>query len=597
MENFTYNYVEGNMGSASYSRAIFESMESWNLLQKNAAPNALNDSMARFDAPKCDEDTRVGVLGEIMGWIQDRTSPQRLLCLTGAAGAGKSAIQQTIAERCSGKKILASAFFFSTADATRNTVAPVIPTIAYQLSTINPLLRYCIVAAIDDDPLVFSKSLKAQINTLIARPLLQYKEKSKASVDDLPYVILIDGLDECADEGHQAGLLAAIKERFLDHDLPFRLFIASRPEWAMRTALDLNGCLHQKAYHIQLSNKYDASADIRRFLQRRLRDIGDRSGNPEAHPSLWPTKEDVEALLRAASGQFIYAATVIRFVSEGRSSPVNRLNTILKWTTGDTHRFNPFAALDLLYSRILSRAKDAYEAADPNRPNFLLLLNAYRINVDRNEDHILQDLDILLCSEPNSHAQLIYDLHSLITIEPYNNPRASASQNLLQMNMHHQSFLDFLIDKSRSKHLFVPPSRVLKFAALRCLENINGHSIDEIRWVDHVAASRDPSYVESRRLHHSLTILPGLLLDPELTLDDFPADQVIQFASCSGLEKVNKWLKIVTSAQISSPEPWINFVPHVLKTLQARTHSFLDSVPRLTYGGLSLISLRARSTD
>jgi hypothetical protein len=66
----------------------------WQLLQQHAALQALHDSDARFDPPKCDEDTRVEVNDEIMAWIEDRQSPQRLLCMTGAAGAGKSAIQQ-----------------------------------------------------------------------------------------------------------------------------------------------------------------------------------------------------------------------------------------------------------------------------------------------------------------------------------------------------------------------------------------------------------------------------------------------------------------------------------------------------------------------
>ncbi|RXW21505.1 hypothetical protein EST38_g4353 [Candolleomyces aberdarensis] len=435
-------------------------MLGWKLLLQHAAPNALHDSGARFDPPKCDDDTRVEVIGEIMGWIQDRDPPQRCLCLTGAAGAGKSALQQTIAERCAEKNVLASAFFFSTADFTRNIVAPIIPTIAYQLSRINPLLRYCIVAAIEDDPLVFSKSLRAQIESLITRPLLQYQEKSGADLRDIPRAILIDGLDECANEDHQAELLTAIKDGFLNESLPFRLFIASRPEWAIRTALAAGGCFHGVAYQIQLSDKYDATADIRRFLWRKLLDIGARSSDPQAQPPFWPTLQDLEILVRAASGQFIYAATVIRFVSERRGSPVNRLNTILNWTSGNNQRSNPFAPLDLLYANILSKAKEAYDAADINGHDFLLLLNAYRLNMDRNNDHIVQDLDHLLCSEHDAHVWFLSDLRSLITTEAYPNHRASGQQ-LLQLRMYHKSFLDFLSDQSRSKELFFPKSEAV----------------------------------------------------------------------------------------------------------------------------------------
>ncbi|RXW23590.1 hypothetical protein EST38_g2268 [Candolleomyces aberdarensis] len=347
----------------------------WERLLQNTAPNALHDSEYRFDPPKCDEDTRVEVTGELMGWIQDRESPQHLLCMTGAAGSGKSALQQTVAEQCSALDILASTFFFSSTDPTRNTVSPVIPTIAYQLGSNNPTLREAISEAVTKDPLIFKKSLKTQMHRLIIRPFEDLSRTiSKAELAALPYAILIDGLDECTDEQRQAELLATIDECLLQNDaLPFRIFIASRPEWAIRSALEDTGYLQQKAYHIQLSDQYDASGDIRRSLWRRLRDIGRRSGDPRAQSPSWPSDEDIETLVVNASGQFIYAATVIKFVSERRSSPVDRLRAVLTWTPED--RAQPFAALDLL---IVSAAKEAYEAAHPER-DFLLLLRVYQL--------------------------------------------------------------------------------------------------------------------------------------------------------------------------------------------------------------------------
>jgi hypothetical protein len=89
---------------------------------KNIAPNALHHSKARYDAPKCGEDTRVEIVDEIMEWIQDCSAPQGLVC-----------IGSTIAERCAKSDIHFAAYFFSSADATRNTISPIVPTIAYQI--------------------------------------------------------------------------------------------------------------------------------------------------------------------------------------------------------------------------------------------------------------------------------------------------------------------------------------------------------------------------------------------------------------------------------------------------------------------------------
>ncbi|KAJ2932497.1 hypothetical protein H1R20_g4615, partial [Candolleomyces eurysporus] len=390
----------------------------WERLLQNTAPNALHDSKYRFDPPKCDEDTRVEVTEELMEWIQDRESPQRLLCMTGAAGSGKSALQQTVAEKCSRLDILSSTFFFSSTDPTRNTVSTVIPTIAYQLGSSKPALREAISAAVTKDPLIFERSLKTQMNKLIVNPI---EDLSRAipnpELAALPYAILIDGVDECANEQRQAELLATIDDCLLQNDaLPFRVFITGRPEWAIRSALEVAGHLHQKAYHIQLSDQYDASGDIRRSLWRRLRDIGRRSGDPRALSPSWPSEEDIETLVINASGQFIYAATVIKFVSERRSSPVDRLQAVLTWTSED--RAQPFATLDLLYTNIVSAAKEAYEAAHPER-DFLLLLRVYQM-VQESQWITppllhLPSLAKILDLEDEAHRWLITDLRAIVT--------------------------------------------------------------------------------------------------------------------------------------------------------------------------------------
>jgi ABC-type dipeptide/oligopeptide/nickel transport system ATPase component len=241
------------------------------------APNALHNSSARYDAPKCDEDTRVEVTKEIMDHIQDRSAPQRILCMTGAAGSGKSALQQTIAERCDDADILGAAFFFSSTDPTRNTAYPVVGTIAYQLGLKHRLFRSAIGTAVNDDPLIFSRSIQAQMKGLIVQPFKNLRRTGEIDTDTFPYAILIDGLDECKrepivhrsqaeerqrGEDVQAELLAAISHCILNNDLPFRVVIASRPELAIRTALEPGGHLHQEAYHLQLSDKYDASGDM-----------------------------------------------------------------------------------------------------------------------------------------------------------------------------------------------------------------------------------------------------------------------------------------------------------------------------------------------
>ncbi|KAJ2925648.1 hypothetical protein H1R20_g11449, partial [Candolleomyces eurysporus] len=446
----------------------------WKMLLKNIADNALHDSSARFDAPKCDEDTRVEVTKELMDWIQDREAPQRLLCMTGAAGAGKSALQQTIAEECSGSNTLGSAFFFSAGDPTRNNLSCIVPTIAFQLALHSPALRHAIGMVIEDNPLVFKKKIKIQMDMLIVTPFKRLCASGELDRNTFPHAILIDGLDECSGEENQAELLSAIKNCLLDNDFPFRIFIASRPEWAIRTALDNDpeGYLHRLAYHIKLSDMYDATGDIRCYLWTRLRGIGSRSRDRRAQSPLWPTKEDIEKLVAAASGQFVYAATVVKYVSERRGSPVDRLRAIIDWTPEGDQQTRPLELLDILYRNILSTAKELYEAVDTNRGrDFLLLVRAHQMNSDGRigfERDSIRSFDEIISLEEGGHQVLFSDLHSLVFV------RQSPIETEVweEMRFYHLSFSEFLDSEFRAQHLFVSETRVRQYVVESCLQKL-----------------------------------------------------------------------------------------------------------------------------
>ncbi|KAJ2923215.1 hypothetical protein H1R20_g13880, partial [Candolleomyces eurysporus] len=442
-------------------------IDGWKMLLENTASNALHDSRARFDPPKCDEDTRVEVTKELMDWIQDRDAPQRLLCMTGAAGAGKSALQQTVADRCSDSNTLGSAFFFSAGDPTRNDLTHVVPTIACQIGLHNSALQDAIAKAVEKDPLIFDKKIKVQMDTLVVAPFKRVCASGELDRSTFPHAILIDGLDECSGEENQAELLSTIKHCFLDNDLPFRIFLASRPEWAIRSTLDPDpeGYLYQLAYHIKLSDKYDATADIRRYLWRKLRDIGRRSRDRRAQSHLWPTEEDIEKLVAAASGQFIYAATVVKYVSERHSSPVDRLRTIVNWSPEAAQQTRPFEHLDMLYRNILSTAKETYKAVDTNRGrDFVLLFRAHQVNALCRHDirwtWPSELFDEVIGLEEKELEALCSDLHSLVFLQAGH------------MWFYHQSFSEFLESEFRAQHLFVSETQIRKHVTGSCLQKM-----------------------------------------------------------------------------------------------------------------------------
>jgi len=100
-----------------------------------------------------------------------------ILWFYGPAGAGKSAIAHNIAERCDLEGLLLASFFFSRSDSRRNNSKSLFTTIAYQIAINIPGTREKIVAAIERDPLILTRSLEAQVAALIVEPLREPLEE------------------------------------------------------------------------------------------------------------------------------------------------------------------------------------------------------------------------------------------------------------------------------------------------------------------------------------------------------------------------------------------------------------------------------------
>ncbi len=129
----------------------------------------------------------------IKGWVHDADAASRILWLYGQAGAGKSAIAQTIAEYCHQTDSLAASFFFFRASPDRNTADRLFPTLAWQLCLSVPGIAPFISAAIESDPLLPMDSIEAQCERLIVEPFEQIAEKYSAmAVPRL--IVIIDGV-------------------------------------------------------------------------------------------------------------------------------------------------------------------------------------------------------------------------------------------------------------------------------------------------------------------------------------------------------------------------------------------------------------------
>ncbi|KAF9514372.1 hypothetical protein BS47DRAFT_879668 [Hydnum rufescens UP504] len=282
------------------------------------ADSAAYDS-AREDAlSSCLEGTRVSILAEIMSWFESTESgTPPVYWLMGLAGAGKSTIAKTVAERTDKNSTLGGSFFFSRSNAPLRDPHIVFPTLAFQLAQSDKQFKNIIGEAIRQDATLGHKEPFTQFEGLILKPLGKLDSHRRSTL------IVLDALDECEEQG-----AATILQLLLSHasQLPFlRILITSRPEPHISSVFDEARNLAKRILHDIEDSVIDA--DLRLYIQHELREIPKKLKLANAPD--W-TEGEINALVEKSGKLFIYAATSIRFIGDTRvRDPRGHLHLIL----------------------------------------------------------------------------------------------------------------------------------------------------------------------------------------------------------------------------------------------------------------------------
>ncbi|KAF4611986.1 hypothetical protein D9613_004443 [Agrocybe pediades] len=421
--NFIQNnqtYTVRNGERAGYAR-----------LSENVAAAALHDSGHVVDPPRCHPNTRMTIIQTVIDWassatLDEEVNQKPILWLKGGAGAGKSAIARSVAERGSKEGLLLGTFFFGAGDATRNHVGRLVSTLSYQICRVLPELREMVTSLIEDDPLIFSRSLTAQFTDLIIRPLSTILANHSGTTQ-IPRLIIIDGLDECsANVDSQRDLLFTLQE-VVTSTTHLRFLVCSRPESHLNSAFS-SPRMATISYKIFLDDDYSAREDIQLYLEDKFREIKD--GHPFKHklPTMWPEPGVISNLAYKSSGQFIYAATVVRYIQSPRHRPDQRLDAILNLRP--PFKDLPFTELDALYRHIISKVDD---------PSTVLDILAFPVLYGRFD---VVDVEKILQLEEGDVEVILADLQSLVTI----------GSNMVKFL--HKSLEDFLCDSQRAGELY-----------------------------------------------------------------------------------------------------------------------------------------------
>ena len=367
--------------------------------------------------------------------------------LYGGAGAGKSALAQSLSEKLQ-KRELAASFFFFRSDSTRNKGDDLIPTLVSQLvdnlKGLTPLVEDRIAKKWD----IFTKGYDIQIQELLVNPLLSLK--STDTLGFLTRLVVIDGVDECTDPNVQCLLLRAIARALLQIPYPLRFLITSRPEAHITHVFNHDPSF--KTIPVQrynLSYDPDADMDIRIFLEKEFVDIRNIHRLGEHLPHTWPDQQAISSLVERSSGHFIYPSTVIRYIQCPKNRPDDRLDVILRLQSpqdGD----RPYARLDALYGLIFGGVESREKLEKICLVLGTLYFQSKRCGYFGNPA-VFEDrskIEQLLGMKAGDLVLLVDPILSLVAVDGG------------KIRIYHKTLFDYLLDSDRGGHLPLDLHRV-----------------------------------------------------------------------------------------------------------------------------------------
>jgi hypothetical protein len=203
----------------------------------------------------------------------------------------------------------------------------------------------------------------------------------------------------------------------------------------------------------------------------------------------WPSYSVLDNLVDKASGQFIYPATVLKFVGDPNYRPTDRLDIIASMPVISPSALatKPLAALDQLYSQILSMSSDKQRTLDILSAVMVMKESFSEMIFDWETFHVvlLRIVEKLLGLQPRDGSYALRMLHSLVHISGQSLMLDDAEVNNTlpeyrdedEIRFHHKSFIDYLLDPSRSLEYYVDLEEMNTRLALACIGTMQTFSL------------------------------------------------------------------------------------------------------------------------
>ena len=372
----------------------------------------------------CTPGTRVAILERIYQWAQDSSSNSpRIFWLTGEAGSGKSTIACTVAghfddeTKSEAQNILRASFFCSRQFEETRRQKYIIPTIVYQLARQSRSYACALLKANKFDSVdILSKQMK----DLLVGP---WQQSSSDRPPELPpYLVVIDALDEIDGQGGPSflrELLMTVDDGRLQG---LKFLITSRPHPELASlCVTFSSDAVCRLYEVPTDT---VKADIVVYLKHKLPNLRD--------------EPQLINLAEKADGLFIYAATVVRYITPRRRMATGEQLLLMGKLLDSTWPMSSTTAslIDELYQQILREAFSDLENE----------LFQARLSI----------LHTFLCTEERVTPSIAAALTSDTGIEEQANVVVDELHAVLYANeghvfWYHASFPDFIFTEMRSK--------------------------------------------------------------------------------------------------------------------------------------------------
>ena len=400
----------------------------------------------------CTPGTRVRILDDIITWANN-TSPgsPNVYWLFGQAGSGKSTIAYSVASHFESAGdpndtiVLGGNFFcsrqFEETRLSKCIIRTVVHHLALKCRAFAGQLSHADFEAVN-------QNVRAQLKDLLIAP---WQASKPDWCSDPHYLIVIDALDEIDGTGGSEFLRVFLE--VIDENKNclqgLKFFITSRRDPNLVGYVD--SLKSKQLYRLEEVPLEEAQDDIRTYLTAKL-------------PHFAGCKE-FENLVAATAGLFIYAATIVKYLTKYEPSEQKSFLTTLLASSNSSNlqslsTAKPFTSLDTLYSQILDGAFRDFSLEETGWEVRRSILHTFLCTAERTSTSVVADL---LFTYADIAEKLLSNLHAVLYCGEHG-----------QVLTYHKSFSDFIFNQGRSGNFWCNQEthhRVLANACFRRMKD------------------------------------------------------------------------------------------------------------------------------